>query len=52
MTFKGLNLLINKTLDRNDMKPNELYIFKGDKDDTLAAWLDKGELRIKKTKGK
>ena len=51
MTFKAINILINRELDRKFMVPGELYLFKAN-GKNIAAYLDNGELKIKNTEKK
>jgi len=51
MVFDSMNILFNKTLDKNKMKEKELYLFKTD-GRTLAAWLEKDEVRLKKVENR
>lgn len=42
---------MNRELNRNDMRPGELYLFKAN-GKNIAAYLENGELKIKNTEKK
>jgi hypothetical protein len=52
MVFNNLTILVNTSLDRNNMKEKTLYLFKGDNDSVLSAWLEKGEIKLRKVEDK
>lgn len=52
MVFNNLSVLVNKSLDRNNMKEKTLYLFKGGDGSVLSAWLEKGEIKLRKVEDK